>query len=222
VSELYAEDEDACHLQGEDMLQQAIHRLLFLLVRTQSEENPFESPVAQFCAFRTINKEGMWILASEFAPFLSGIIHCMQIWLSEYCIQAVPASSGNRAMESLIRQECEKFLVNTTHSPIAKLSYWRLLSWKVINDVILHPVTTINEEQTAVMHLHVTLPFDALQSGLHAILEEAKHVLEDDLMFELHAAPRFKAENVVDNPSNLGLNFCFLDNPRNNFAAADW
>jgi len=103
ASELYTEDEDACHLHGEDMLQQAIHRLSFLLGRMQSEENPFEGPVAQFCAFRTINKEGMWILASEFAPFLSGMIHCMQLWLSAYCIQAVPASSGNRAMESLIR-----------------------------------------------------------------------------------------------------------------------
>jgi len=40
-------------------------------------------------------------------------------------------------------------------------------------------------------------------------------------MFELHGAPRFKAENVIDNPSNLGLNFCFLDDLRNNFQAAD-
>jgi len=103
ISELYVEDEDACHLHGEDMLQQAIHRLSFLLVRMQSEENPFESLVTQSCAFRTINKEGMWILASEFAPFLSGMIHYMQLWLSAYCIQVVPPSSSTRAIESLIR-----------------------------------------------------------------------------------------------------------------------
>jgi len=71
------------------------------------------------------------------------------------------------------------------------------------------------------MYLHIILHFDALRSGLHRILEEAKYVLRHDLIFELHRTPRFKAENVIDNPSNLGLNFYFLDNPRNNFQVAD-
>jgi len=42
ASELYAEDDNACHLHGEDLLQQAIYRLSFLLVRMQSEENPLK------------------------------------------------------------------------------------------------------------------------------------------------------------------------------------
>jgi len=41
-------------------------------------------------------------------------------------------------------------------------------------------------------------------------------------MFDLHAAPRFKTEHLVDNPSKLALNFYFLDDPRNNFQLADW
>lgn len=117
-------------------------------------------------------------------------------------------------MESLLKQECERLLVGTTHSPIAELSYLRLLTWKVSNDTILHPVTTINGAEP---HLHVALPFDKLRSGLHAILEESEQVLECDLMFNLHAAPRIKTEHLVHNPSKLASSFCFLDDKCNEF-----
>jgi len=100
------EEERAHHTYYVDMLQQAIHRLSFLLVRMQSIENSFDSPVVQFYAFRTINKEGAWCLASEFAPFLSGMIHCIQLWLSAHCTQQVPPSLGNLAIEALIQLEC--------------------------------------------------------------------------------------------------------------------
>jgi len=71
------------------------------------------------------------------------------------------------------------------------------------------------------MHLYITLPFNTLRLGLYIILEEAKHVLKYDLIFNLHAAPRFKTENIVDNPSNLRSYFYFLDDLRNNFQVVD-
>jgi len=87
--------------------------------------------------------------------------------------------------------------------------------------VIQHPVTIINEVETAIIHLYIVLPFDALRSALKAILKEVKQVLLYDLIFDLHAAPRFKTRYLVDNPSNLAKGFSFLDDPRNNFKQVD-
>lgn len=62
-------------------------------------------------------------------------------------------------LENLIKRECEEFLVNTTHTLIAELSYWRLVTWKVREDIVLHPETTINGSHSSVTYIHVTLSF---------------------------------------------------------------
>ncbi len=54
-------------------------------------------------------------------------------------------------MQDIVRQECNSFLVNTTSTPIAELSFWRLLSWKARNDTVRHPVTTLNTDCTQVI-----------------------------------------------------------------------
>ena len=39
-------------------------------------------------ALRTLESNGAWIAAHKFTFVTSGIIHCMQLWLLDYCYQA--------------------------------------------------------------------------------------------------------------------------------------
>ena len=175
----------------------------------------------RFCAFSAVDQDNGWVQAGGLAPFLSGMMHCMQLWLAGWCLDAVEVEDEeDGALEEAVKHECKQFLKNDTHSPLAELSYWRLLAWKVNEDTVLHPVTTISEDLSTVRHLHVELKFDSLRDALHAVLQQAKDMLEQDLMLGLATALRYSLWNLSDNFANLGPGFCFLEDPRNELGEA--
>ena len=57
----------------------------------------------------------------------------MQLWLALHYfgrLSPVEGHSGALSLEELIREECNRHLVNTSRGPVAELSYWRLLTEK--------------------------------------------------------------------------------------------
>lgn len=198
----------------------SIKRLSIRLVRSLHFENPFQSPIVLYAALRTLTSEGSWVSAAVMAPLLSSLIHCMQLWLVAHCTQACPSNNGGRELEAVVEQECTRFLINTSHSPIAELSFWRLVCWKASNDTVMHPVTTIDTKLTSVSHLHVCLRFGDWRQALHAMHEQAVRVLENDLLFGLHAVPQYRSSALLDNPSNVSPGFSFLQDPRNNLESS--
>lgn len=198
----------------------AIDRLSFALVRYNWHGSAFASPVIGFVALHTVNEEGAWIRASHFSSPLSGWIHCMQLWLLGYCLQASRQQQGSQAnVEQMLREQCALFLKNSVSSPISELSWWRLLCWTASNDSVLHPVTTVNEDCTQVTHRSVQLDLETWRQGLRSLLGSASQICEETLLLGLHEAPDFAVDNLVDNPADLRPGKCFLDDPRNELHA---
>lgn len=142
------------------------------LTRQHLGEQSYSSAVVAFAAFCAMTPWGHWRPAVTFTPLLSRLIHCMQLWLLEYCFQTVPAETAcsSTRLEELLRIECDEFLVNTSHSPIGELSYWQLLAAKARNDINTHPVTTISPNKTVVCYREITLRLDDWRAGLQFLL----------------------------------------------------
>ena len=80
----------------------------------------------------------------------------MQLWLALHYfgrLSPVEGHSGALSLEELIREECNRHLVNTSRGPVAELSYWRLLTEKARNDTVTYSITTVSPDLTEVYHL---------------------------------------------------------------------
>ena len=142
--------DSSLQLHAMDICEQ-VRDLSTSLVRVTHDHSPFQTGVVAFAALKTLSSDGAWVGAHDFSRFLSSMIHCMQLWLLGYSIESDRQSSqGDVRMQDLVRQECDEFLVNTTSTTIAELSFWRLLTWKARNDTVRHPVTTLNADCTQV------------------------------------------------------------------------
>ncbi len=208
-------------------LKKAICRLSIHLTTFNYDRDPFQAPIVAYCAFCTLTSENAWIAAQDYSPFLSGMIHCMQLWLLNHCLeeycQMQAAFEASSSIQNYVQQECNRFLVNISPCPIAELSYWRLLSRTASNDIVHHPVTTLNDDCTVINHLHIELRLQDWRSALKQLLEKATDILESSLLFDQGEAPRFPVEVLKDNPGDRWPARCFLDDPRNDLhAVQDW
>jgi hypothetical protein len=65
-----------------------------------------------------MTEHGNWVLAVSFTPILSTVTHYMRLWLLCHCFSRplpVAQEPGNDcALDSLIREECDRYLVNTS------------------------------------------------------------------------------------------------------------
>ena len=176
------ESQKPLRLHATDLLR-AVDEFSIALVRYRWEQSPFSSSVIGFAALHTLIEEGVWIPARNFSSRISGWIHCMQLWLLAYCVRKWEKSRPSGAsLEHIVREQCRQFLVNTNPSPIAELSYWRLLTWTASNDAVRHPITTVNDDCTQLSHRTITLSIEAWRERLRAMLVSARELLESTLL----------------------------------------
>ena len=156
----------------------------------------------------------------------------MQLWLAHHCMEsqprpmAGPEQPADRLdrLEAEMRAVCERYLINTSRTATAVLSYWRLLLFKAGNDVVLHPTTTIDEAKMVVNHLDLSLSLPDWRQMLQDMLIEAGQILEEELLLG-SAAPQYRVKQLQDNPAEQGQGWCFLNDPRNRAqlkVADDW
>ena len=182
---------------------QAIDSLSIALVRYHWQNSSFDSPVVGFAALHTLNEEGTWILARNLSSRLSGWIHCMQLWLLCYCLRKKERSEfENEKLQDIVRAECQHYLVNTCSSPVAELSFWRLLTWTASNDTVRHPVTTMNDDCTQVSHATITMNIEEWRAGIHSMIDTATELLKEELLLGLDA-PHYSIAMLIDSPTDL-------------------
>lgn len=207
-------------------LNDAVFRLSSELSMIKLEHDVFSSAVVAYSAICTLSPTGAWRSAQEFSPFLSSMIHCMQLWILSYSIdeeKSMRQWTCPPSLQSLVQENCHQFLVNTSPSPVAELSYWRLLSRSASNDSVYHPVTTLNEDCTRVCHLQIDLSLDSWRFALQNTVIQANKILDSSLLFNLKEAPLFPVSLLQDSPSNHLPGQSFLDDPRNNLSdMRDW
>ncbi|KAL8794984.1 MAG: hypothetical protein Q9182_007576, partial [Xanthomendoza sp. 2 TL-2023] len=202
-------------------LHAAIIKLSIHLVRFTHNNASFSSPIVGFMALNTLESSGVWIAAHNFTFVLSGIIHCMQLWLLGYCYQAEAQATRSEKLEAIVREQCQLFLINTTSTPMAELLYWRLLTMTASNDTVRCPVTTVNADCTQVTHLGIELNIEAWRGALQELLQSAETILEGSLLLDLPEVPIYDVASVVDTPNDSRPGKCFLDDPRNRLHAVD-
>ena len=206
-------------------LEQLINRLSIRLVRREYDDDAFNVEVVSYSAVCTLDRHGGWMGAHLYTPFLSGMIHCMQLWLIRHCTQKIQDGTdiNSGQLEELLEQECRRFLINSQRTPVAVLSHWRLLGRAASNDTVTHPVTTLNEDCTIIIHQDVILHVSHWRKGLHQLLDSATEGLENELLLNLHEAPRYPLSILHDNVSDLRPGKCFLNDSRNQLHAVnDW
>ena len=208
-------------------LQEAVCELSVALVCQDTFQEPFSSGVVVYCALCALRDDGSWIPAASYGPFLSGMIHCMQLWLFKACLdekkQREEKGEKPVSLEILIRHLCERSLINTSASPVAELSFWRLLSRSASNDSVIYPVTTVSPDCTQVNHCHIELRVQDWQVMLRRCLVTATEILENQLLFALNEYPRYPARILHDHSGDSTPGKSFLDDPRNQLhAVKDW
>ena len=196
-----------------------VDRLSIALVRQLRYQDPFSLCVVTYCATWALNKHGAWVHAADFRPFLSGMIHCMQLWLLSYCLHQHRRQSPQPTLQDFVRDQCQLHLINTTSGPIAELSYWRLITRAARNDAAHPPVTTITDNCMQVNHGDIELRLPAWRQALQALLREAISILDTDLLFGLGGLIDRPADSLQDNMAELRPGQCFLDDPRNGLHA---
>ena len=200
-------------------LRVAIDQLSIALVQQCNHDNPFSLYVVAYSATGTLNKHGAWVSAVDYRPFLSGMIHCMQLWLLSHCIQQYQRQDPPSTLQDFVQAQCQLYLVNTTPSPIAELSFWRLLSRAARSDNPKLPVTTLTDDCMQVNHANIELRLPAWRHALRTLLSEAADLLNDSLLFGLEGLADYPVESLQDNMAELRPGLCFLDDPRNRLHA---
>ncbi|KAI4264672.1 MAG: hypothetical protein L6R42_000232 [Xanthoria sp. 1 TBL-2021] len=197
-------------------LYKEVQELSYYLVRFRFEGSSFTSPLVGFMALNALDHQGAWIAAHNFTSFISGVIHCMQLWLLGYRYLHVGDSAGQQSLlEESVRTECRQYLVNTTATAAAELLYWRLLTWTASNDTVHHPVTTMNADCTQVNHSGIELNIDSWRGALRELLGSAEDLLAESLLLGLDNVPIYTASTMYDTPSDTRPGKSFLDDPRN-------
>ena len=172
--------------------------------------------VIAYCALRTLRPNGAWVAAAAFAPLLSSIIHCMQLWLLTHCLARYSARRRRYPrFENYVRRQCDRYLVNTSPTPIAELSYWRLLVRSCRQDGVQYPATTLSPDCTQIHHLHLELGLAEWRTALRDLLAQATAVLHDQLLFGLPGVPRYSTVLLHNNPGEIRSNKYFFDDSRN-------
>lgn len=110
--------------------------------------------------------------------------------------------NSSPSLHSLVQENCSRFLVNTSPSPITELSYWRLLFRSVGNDLVYHPVTTLNVDCTRVSHMQIDISLDSWRSALQNVVIQANQILDLILLLNLKEALLFPLSLLQDSPSN--------------------
>ena len=200
-------------------LARVVSQLTSALVRSHMEQDSFEHAVIAYTAIMVLRKDGAWVSAENFTPFLSKMIHCMQLGLLGYCLQHHGNQEPPCSLESFIKDECVRFLVNTSPSPIGELSFWRLLCSRARNDSQRHPVTTISPDCMQVSHANIELDMTAWRQALKQMLQTASSILADELLFGEPDAPFILLATLKEDASNLTPGYSFINNPRNNLKA---
>ncbi|KAL8688231.1 MAG: hypothetical protein Q9218_005804 [Villophora microphyllina] len=212
-------------LQGPSLRQhattliRAVEDLSVALVRQRCQQDPFSLPVIAYCSTLTLDKHGAWISAAQFRPLLSGIIHCMQLWLLGYCIRTCRERPDGPTLDDFVEEQCRSTLVNTAPTAMGELSYWRLLCRSAKNDTPRPPVTTITDDCMMVQHGALELRLPAWRQYLRELLHEATSLLDGELLFGLTGLKTFPVSSLRDNLNDSQPGRSFVDDPRNGLHA---
>ena len=185
------------------------------LVRQTRRQDPFSLAVVAYSSLYTLNQDGAWKAASEFRPFLSAMIHCMQLWLLDHCIRHCEEISPALDLSDYAAEQCRLHLVNTSGGPMAELSYWRLITRSSKNDTPRPPVTTLTDDCMQVNHADLELRLPAWRQFLRDVLHEASELLENTLLFDLSNLPTYTASSLHDNLTRTEPGWSFVQDPRN-------
>ena len=127
-------------------LLRTVSKLSIALVRQEYKRDAFRYRVLSFAALYAVDLYNAWVIASAYAPFISCLIHYIQLVLLGAYIAEYDTSTGPRALQTYIEHQCRRYLQNTNSVPIAELSHWRLMSWATRNDTIRAPATTVSPD----------------------------------------------------------------------------
>jgi len=194
----------------------AVNRLSVRLVKQLREQDPFSIAVVAFSATCVLDKYGGWVDAAGFRPFLSGMIHCMQLFLLGDCLQEYKETSG---LAEYTSDQCQRYLVNTTAGAIAELSCWRLISKSPRNDTPRPPMTTMTEDCMQVNHADLELRIPAWRRFLREAFNEAVGILDDELLFDIPGLRVFPVDTLRDNLVDFTPGWSFRDDVRNGLHA---
>ena len=221
-----AAEKEATLIAHAAALSNAVFCLSSELTMVELPRDSFSSPVVAYSAIRTLSPTGAWKSSHEFSLFLSSMIHCMQLWILCQCLdeeEDMQKWEASPSLFSLVKDKCNSFLVNTSSSPIAELSYWRLLTRSVGNDSVWHLVTTLNDNCTRVSHMQIDLSLDCWRSALQNVLRQAGDILDSNLLLGVEEVPLFLLTCLHDSPSNHSPGQSFLNDSRNNLGEIkDW
>ncbi|KAL2036412.1 hypothetical protein N7G274_010874 [Stereocaulon virgatum] len=198
----------------------AISTLSMYLVRQTRQQDPFYLAVIAYSSLHTLNQHGAWKAASEFRPFLSAMIHCMQLWLLGHCIQHCEDTSTGLDLSDYATEQCRLHLINTSRGPIAELSYWRLMVRSSKNDNPRPPMTIVTDDCMQVNHECLELRLPAWRRFLQDILTEASELLEQSLLFDLSDLTTYTASSLRDDFTRTEPGWSFLQDTRNGLTQA--
>lgn len=200
-------------------LQQAVKYLSVALTLQLEERDPFCLCVVAYCATCALDSHGAWVFAANYRPFLSAMIHCMQLWLLGHCITHCQSQDPPLRLQSYVREQCQLHLVNTSAGPIAELSCWRLLCQNSKNDAPRPPVTTITDDCMQINHADLEVRLSPWRQSLQQFLSDAFEILNEELLLGLAGLTAFSVTSLKDNLAELRPGLSFLDDPRNGLHA---
>ena len=135
----------------------AVIELSATLIRQKYKSDAFQCSVISFTGLHVLNRHGAWMVDANYAPFLSSIIHCIQLWLLEVCISECNDSPDFKSLQKYVETQCRRFLININSCPISDLSFWRLQAWATRNDSVRAPFITVSPDRMQVTHHLVVL-----------------------------------------------------------------
>lgn len=201
----------------------AINELSVILLRQEYESDAFQCSVCSFTALHALDRHGAWIAGANYAPVLSSMIYCMQLWLFGTCVSECEDSPNFKGLQKYVETQCRRFLLNTNSCPIADLSFWRLEAQIIRNDSVRAPSTTVSFDCIQVSYYPVIFKLSVWREVLQQLVYQALYILEEELLCNIGEVPRYSLENLQDHFGNFISGYSFLDVFANElYAVKDW
>lgn len=187
-------------------------------VRQELWADPFDSPLLSYTAVQSLRASGSFRDAAAHAPFLSGIIHVGQLLLAAHIAArspGTPAAPSPQDRSRLLRDECTRWLLNDSHSPLAELLHHRLYAFAAQKDQLATPWTHWSEDGETVTHRNTVLAMPDWRALVAAELRGASDGLERDLLFSPGESPLPPVRDLADSASEEAAGYSFISDRRN-------
>lgn len=184
----YVEDVVRAARSGDDrLLKDGLMRLCMAMICHETHARRYSSPLLSFCAMLSVKPSTRtWKEATNFNSALSGVTWVVQLLTFYHCAREERAGGveASTSTLTLLKGLCERYLQQTSESPMGEVLRWRLILFKASKEDVGAHQARWDEDEEVLTFGETRLGMDRVPALLRSEYLRACRLLEQELLLD--------------------------------------